>query len=150
MFCFCIQSPGQFVTVNKFYLSSSFASIFFFLFHAFFDSVPYKGLLRNQTPNLSPQMARDSFPPKFSGLIVFLSPVVFLTFLWAQLWIQSDVSPACQYVLYWRAVPPPKIAALLHLQKQQLQYICKTREDRRNEDKGGKMLKLVDWTRSRL
>ena len=45
---------------------------------------------------------------------------------------------------------PHKIAALLHLQKQKLWYICKTREDRRNEDKDGKMLKLVDWMRSKL
>lgn len=128
-------------------MSSSFASRFFFLFHAFFESVPYKELLRNQTPNLSLKWPETVLRPMFSSLIVFC-PLWFSLLSCGLNYEFSDFSPACRYVLYWRAVLPPKIAALLHLQKQKLRYICKTREDRRNEDKDGKMLKLVDWMRS--
>lgn len=83
LFCFCIQSPGQFVTVNKFYLSTSFASEIFSISCFSLNLYP-KRITEESDPKSFPQMARDSFHPCFQVSLYFV-PSGFLTFLWAQL-----------------------------------------------------------------
>lgn len=129
-------------------MSTSFASRFFFSISCFLWICTLKGITEESDPKSFPQMARDSFPPMFSGLTVFC-PLWFsllscgLNYEFKVMFLQ----PVDMFYIGGLFFPPN---ALLHFQKQKLRYICKTTEDRRNEEKDGKMLTLVNWMRSKL